>query len=31
MATYEVPFSPLWLMGAQIAAFFVFEDMFHYW
>lgn len=31
MATYEVPFSPVWLMCAQIAAFFVFEDMFHYW
>ncbi|GFZ51202.1 C-4 methylsterol oxidase [Saitozyma sp. JCM 24511] len=31
MATYEVPFSPIWLMAAQIAFFFVFEDMFHYW
>ncbi|WOO78729.1 Methylsterol monooxygenase [Vanrija pseudolonga] len=31
MATFEVPFSPLWLMAAQIAFFFVFEDMFHYW
>lgn len=31
MATYEVPFSPIPLMAAQIAFFFVFEDMFHYW
>jgi len=31
MATYEVPFSPIWLMALQIAAFFVFEDTFHYW
>ena len=31
MATYEVPFTPLPLMAAQIAFFFVFEDMFHYW
>ncbi|KAL7424700.1 C-4 sterol methyl oxidase [Cryptotrichosporon argae] len=31
MATYEVPFSPVWLMAAQIAFFFVFEDTFHYW
>ncbi|WVQ97420.1 hypothetical protein IAU59_004533 [Kwoniella sp. CBS 9459] len=31
MSTYEVPFSPIGLMAAQIAFFFVFEDMFHYW
>jgi methylsterol monooxygenase len=31
MATYQVPFSPVALMAAQIACFFVFEDMFHYW
>ncbi|KAI9635254.1 uncharacterized protein MKK02DRAFT_24942 [Dioszegia hungarica] len=31
MATYQVPFSPIGLMAAQIACFFVFEDMFHYW
>ena len=31
MMTYEVPFTPLWLMVPQIAAFFVFEDMWHYW
>jgi methylsterol monooxygenase len=31
MATHQVPFSPVWLMAAQIAFFFVFEDMFHYW
>jgi methylsterol monooxygenase len=31
MATFEVPFSPIWLMAAQIGFFFVFEDMFHYW
>ncbi|WVQ62145.1 hypothetical protein V866_006641 [Kwoniella sp. B9012] len=31
MATYEVPFSSLGLMAAQIAFFFVFEDTFHYW
>lgn len=31
MATYEVPFSPVPLMLAQIAFFFVFEDMYHYW
>lgn len=30
MATYQVPFSPVALMAAQIAFFFVFEDMFHY-
>ncbi|RXK42503.1 methylsterol monooxygenase [Tremella mesenterica] len=31
MSTFEVPFSPPWLMAAQIAFFFVFEDTFHYW
>ncbi|ORX35986.1 C-4 methylsterol oxidase [Kockovaella imperatae] len=31
MATYEIPFSPVWKMAAQIAFFFVFEDTFHYW
>lgn len=31
MSTFEVPFSPLWLMACQIAFFFVFEDTFHYW
>jgi methylsterol monooxygenase len=31
MSTYEVPFTPLPIMAAQIAFFFVFEDMFHYW
>lgn len=31
MATYEIPFTPAWKMAAQIAFFFVFEDMFHYW
>jgi methylsterol monooxygenase len=30
MATYQVPFSPIGLMAAQIAFFFVFEDAFHY-
>ena len=30
MATYEVPFTPIPLMLAQIAFFFVFEDTFHY-
>lgn len=31
MSTYEVPFSPVWLMAAQITLFFFFEDMFHFW
>nr|ODO02766.1 methylsterol monooxygenase [Cryptococcus depauperatus CBS 7855] len=31
MKTYELPFSSLGLMAAQIAFFFVFEDTFHYW
>lgn len=31
MKTYEIPFSSIGLMAAQIAFFFVFEDTFHYW
>ena len=31
METYQVPFTPLPVMLAQIAFFFVFEDMYHYW
>ncbi|KAK8865966.1 hypothetical protein IAR55_001115 [Kwoniella newhampshirensis] len=31
MKTFEVPFTSLAVMAAQIAFFFVFEDTFHYW
>jgi methylsterol monooxygenase len=31
MSTFEVPFTPIPIMLAQIAFFFVFEDTFHYW
>ncbi|KAE8539833.1 hypothetical protein D1P53_003770 [Cryptococcus gattii VGV] len=31
MKTFEIPFSSIGLMAAQIAFFFVFEDTFHYW
>lgn len=30
LQTYQVPFSPLWLMVMQIAIFFVLEDTWHY-